>query len=299
MARVSAAVASADVPLFARARRSGNFSAGVRVAILSVWAVYFVIPVYWLFIASTKSTGDVFGTQPLWFAHWQFFTNLKDAFTYQGGIFWHWCLSSLLYSGGGAAVSTFVAAIAGYYLAISDFRGREAAFYTVIGGMLIPSSALALPLFLLFSRANLTSTVWAVLLPSFVSPFSLYLCRISAEAAVPREIVEAARMSGASEARIFFTFAWRLMLPGLVTSFLTQFVSIWNNFLLPLVMLQNQRIYPLTVGLDIWQGTANAFPYLQQIVLVGSLVSIVPLVAAFLWLQRFWKSGLSTGSIKG
>ena len=270
----------------------------VRVAILAVWGVYFVLPVYWLIIASTKSTGAVYSSQPLWLYHPQLWANLKGVFTYSGGLFPRWALNSLFYSVGGATVSTLLAGMAGYFLAMFKFRGREAIFLTIIAGMLIPSTALALPLFLIFARINLTSTYWAVFLPSIVSPFSLYLCRLAAQASIPPEIPESARICGASELRIFFTIGWRMMLPGLVTSFLTQFVSIWNNFLLPLVMLQKQALYPLTLGLFIWSGSAAAAPYLEQLVVIGCVVSIVPLVIAFLCLQRFWKTGLGSGGLR-
>ncbi len=278
--------------------RTDHIAATIRIAILTVWGLYFLGPVYWLVVASTKSSGGLFSSPAFELHDPQLFQNLSDLFSYDDHIFLQWMLNSALYAVAGAAVGTFIAGMAGYYLAMFTFRGREKMFSAVIAGMLVPSTALALPLFLLFARANLTDTFWSVFFPSIVSPFSLYLCRLAAEASIPRDLLEAGRIDGASDLRIFFSVGSRLMLPGLVTAFLAQFVGIWNNFLLPLVMLQNQRLYPLTLGFDTWQGQTNHLPILQTLILVGSVISIVPLAVAFLFLQRFWRSGLGTGGVK-
>jgi multiple sugar transport system permease protein len=168
----------------------------------------------------------------------------------------------------------------------------------VLGGVLVPATALALPLFLLFSQVNLTNTFWAVLLPSIVSPFGVYLSRIYATASVPDELIEAGRIDGAGEVRTFFTVSVRLMMPALITVFLFQFVSIWNNFFLPLIMLRSQELFPVTYGLYAWNTQLNQIPELRTYVLVGSFLSILPLIVTFLLLQRFWRNGLGTGSVK-
>lgn len=188
--------------------------------------------------------------------------------------------------------------MAGYALAKYAFPGREATFNLILAGVLVPATALALPLFLLFSRAHAVDTFWSVFLPSIVSPFGVYLARIYAAASVPEELLEAARLDGSSEFRTFFAVASRLMTPALVTIFLFQFVAIWNNFFLPLVMLQNDKLYPVTLGLYTWNSQTNQAPELQTFVIVGALVSIVPLILAFLGLQRFWQNGLAAGGVK-
>ena len=137
-----------------------------------------------------------------------------------------------------------------------------------------------------------------MLLPSIVSPFGVYLARVFAEASVPDELIEASRIDGAGEIRTFFTVSIRLMLPALVTIFLFQFVSIWNNFFLPLIMLRNEELFPVTFGLYAWNSTINQFPDLRTYVLVGSLVSIIPVIITFLLLQRFWRTGLGSGALK-
>ncbi|WP_255953176.1 carbohydrate ABC transporter permease [Streptomyces odontomachi] len=266
---------------------------------LAAGAGYFLLPIYWLVVASTKSTGDLFGTFGLWFEHPRWWHNLSSVVTYDHHIYLHWVLNSLLYAGVGAVAATLLAASAGFALAKYRFAGREAVFRSVLAGVLLPTTALALPMYLMFSRLHLANTYWAILLPSVVSPFGVYLCRIYAEAAVPDTVLEAARVDGAGEPRIFFTLVLRIMTPALVTVFLFQFVGIWNNYFLPLVMLSDDSKYPVTLGLTTWQATADRIPEMDQLTIGGAFVSVVPLAAAMVVLQRFWRTGLTEGSVKG
>jgi multiple sugar transport system permease protein len=131
-----------------------------------------------------------------------------------------------------------------------------------------------------------------------ISPFGVYLARVYAAASVPDELLEAGRIDGAGDVRLFFRVGLRLMTPALVTIFLFQFVAIWNNFLLPLVMLAGDRLYPVTLGLYTLNSQVSRDPELKMVVITGSLLSVVPLIVAFLLLQRFWRTGLSAGSVK-
>jgi multiple sugar transport system permease protein len=271
----------------------------VVVGLLTVFALYFLLPVYWLIVAATKSTGDLFGSFGLWFTRPQLWDNLRDVVTYDHAIYLRWTFNSLLYAGAGAAVATVLSAMAGYALAKYEFQGREALFNVILAGVLIPGTALALPLFLLFSGIGLADTYLAVLLPSIVSPFGVYLCRIYATAAVPDSLIEAARIDGAGEGRIFRALALRIMAPALVTIFLFQFVGIWNNYFLPLVMLSDPKLYPITLGLTSWQSFADRQPQLYQLTVGGAFLSVIPLMVAILVLQRFWRAGLTEGSVKG
>lgn len=289
--------ATAD-DLTPRGPRESLISRGAAMLIMGVFTLYFLTPIWWLFIASTKDRGDLLTTAPLWFADWNLFENIGDLFTYDGGVYLRWILNSVGYAGLGALLATVFAGMCGYALAKYRFPGRELFFNVVLGGVLVPATALALPLFLLFSQVNLTNTFWAVLLPSIVSPFGVYLTRIFASASVPDELIEAGRLDGAGEVRTFFTISVRLMTPALITVFLFQFVTIWNNFFLPLIMLRSQELFPITYGLFAWNTQLNQIPELRTYVLVGSFLSIIPLIIAFLMLQRFWQSGLGNGSVK-
>lgn len=266
--------------------------------VMSVFTIYFLLPLWWLLVASSKDTGQVLTTNPLWFADFQLFGNIGELFAYRDGVFLRWLGNSVLYAGLGGAVATILAAMAGYALAKYRFPGRDVLFNVVLGGVLVPTTALALPLFLLFSQVQLTNTFWAVFLPSIVSPFGVYLARIFAAQSVPDELLEASRLDGSGEVRTFFTVGIRLMTPALVTIFLFQFVAIWNNFFLPLIMLRSEELFPVILGLYSWNTQLNQIPELRVFVLVGALVSVVPLIVTFLLLQRFWRNGLGAGALK-
>ncbi len=286
-----------------RPRRFNPTSIWVMTVLL-VFMLYFLIPFFWLVVSATKSQADLFGTFGLWFApNFNLFTNLEQLFTYDNGIFLRWLLNTLLYAGVGSVVGTFFAAMAGYALAKYVFRGRNLIFSVILGSILVPVAALALPLYLMMSKVGLTNTVWAMLLPSMVNPFGVFLASIYAMAAVPTELMEAARMDGAGEFRIFLNVSLRLLTPALVTILLFGIVGIWTNFLLPLVMFSDPSLFPITVGLQSWNVTAsNAGANTQTIynlIVAGALVSAIPLLIGCILLQRFWRGGLGAGSVKG
>jgi multiple sugar transport system permease protein len=224
--------------------------------------------------------------------------NLAQVLSYDNGIFIRWFLNSVLYAGVGALVATYFAAAGGYALAKYEFRGRNLVFGTILGGVLVPGTATALPLFLLFSQLGLANTYWSVLLPSLVSPFGLFLCRIYSQATVDSSLIEAARLDGASELRIFHTIGLRVLTPALVTVFLFQLVGIWNNYFLPLVMLSDSGLYPITLGLNNWLSQVDRLPEFYELTTGGVLLSIIPLSIAMVVLQRFWRGGLTEGSVK-
>jgi multiple sugar transport system permease protein len=282
----------------AAAGRESMLSRSAAMLVMLICTFYFLVPIWWLFIAATKDREQFTSTLPLWFADFNLFENIGRLAAYDGGIFFRWMLNSIVYAGAGAAIATVLATMAGYAIAKYAFRGKEAAFNVILGGVLVPATALALPLFLLFSQVGATNTFWSVFLPTLVTPFGVYLARIYASASVPDEIIEAARIDGAGEVRTFFTVATRLMAPAMVTIFLFQFVSIWNNFFLPLIMLRDQDLFPVTLGLYVWNTQVSQIPEIRAFVIIGALLSIIPLIIAFLGLQRFWRSGLGSGGLK-
>jgi multiple sugar transport system permease protein len=278
-----------------------NRKSNLLTTVMILFVIYSVLPLAYLLVNSTKSQGDLLSTFGLGFGgSFEFFDNLAQVFTYDDGIFATWFANTLLYVVVGAGGATFIATIAGYGIAKFDFTGKRAVFAIVLGSIAIPGTALAVPTFLLFSSVGLTNTPWAVIIPSLVSPFGLYLIWTYAVEAVPQEIIEAARIDGAGEIRIFFSIASRLLAPGIVTVLLFAIVATWNNYFLPLIMLSDPAWYPLTVGLAQWnaQSTGTAADPIQNLVVIGSLITIVPIVVAFLFLQRFWQSGLAAGSVK-
>ena len=265
--------------------------------VLLVGAAYCLLPVAWVLVASSKSAAELFST--FTFApSTHLFDNIKTLSAYRGGLYWRWMANTALYAGVGGLASVVVSATAGYGLAKYQFAGRKAIFNVLLAGVLVPGVVLAIPQYLLLAHVGLTNTYWAVLLPSIISPYGIYLARIYAAASVPDDVIEAARTDGASELRIFRSVAVPMMSPGLVTVFLFQFVAIWNNFMLPYIMLGNDRLYPITVGLSGLLNQGASQPAMYTSVVTGALLSIVPLVALFLSLQRYWQVDLAAGAVK-
>ncbi|MFN3948425.1 carbohydrate ABC transporter permease [Microbacterium sp.] len=266
-----------------------------------LFLIYALIPLAWLVINASKTQADLFSTFGLGFGNsFALWDNIVGTFTYRDGIFVRWLGNTLLYVVVGAGGATLLATLAGYGLAKYTFPGKRAYFATVLGAVAVPGTALAVPTFLLFSQMGLTNTPWAIIIPSLITPFGLYLIWVYAIDSVPTELLEAARLDGAGEMRTFFTISIRLLAPGIVTVALFAIVATWNNYFLPLIMLSDPAWYPLTVGLNQWSAQASgvAAQPIYNLVITGSLITIVPIVVIFLFLQRFWQSGLSAGSVK-
>ena len=269
-------------------------------ATLLVGAIYCLIPVFWLISASTKTAGELASTFTLWPSfNGGFQENLINLFQFNDGEFFRWTGNSIIYSVGGAVLCTIVSAAAGYGLAKYSFRGKNIVFNLLLIGVLIPGVILAIPQYLLLSQIGIAGTYWSVLLPSIISPFSIYLARIYASAVIPMEMIEAGRLDGASEWRIFRSVGLPPMVPGLITIFLLQFVAIWNNFLLPYIMLSRQETFPLTVGFQSMMNQGSDQLNVYNLVIIGCLLAIIPLVLLFLFLQRYWKLDLVSGALKG
>ncbi|URN11703.1 carbohydrate ABC transporter permease [Streptomyces radiopugnans] len=292
MTAASTAPASATAP--ARAPRR---TALLPTAALLLGALYCLLPVAWVVVASTKSGRELFSTFTF-LPGTGFAENLADLSAYRDGVYWQWMANSALYAGLGALLSTAVSALVGYALAVYRFRGREAVFNVLLTGVLMPPVILAVPQYLLLAEVNLTDTHLSVLLPSVLSPYGVYLARIYASAAVPADVVEAGRTDGSGEWRIFRSLALPMMLPGLVTVFLFQFVAIWNNFLLPYIMLGDDEKFPVTLGLFTLLQQGSSTPALYTLVIAGALLAVLPLIALFLVVQRFWSLDLLSGAVK-
>jgi multiple sugar transport system permease protein len=265
--------------------------------VLVLGAIYCLFPVLWVVMAASKSSAELFSTFTL-APSTHLWDNIVTLTDYRDGLYWRWMLNTAVYAGVGGIFSVLVSALAGYGLAKFDFPGKRATFNLILAGVLVPGVVLAIPQYLLLAKVHMTNTYWAVLLPSIISPYGIYLSRIYAAAAVPDDVIEAARTDGAREGRIFFGMAVPMMLPGLVTVFLFQFVAIWNNFMLPYIMLGSDHLFPITVGLSGLLNQGASLPAMYTSVITGALLSIVPLVALFLTLQRYWQVDLAAGAVK-
>lgn len=268
--------------------------------ILFLFAFYFLLPLYWIAISSTKSLSDIFGTFGFWFAEdFNLLENIRGVLTYNEGIFVRWFINSLIFCGGAAALGSITSTFAGYAFTQYEFPARRKLFFLILGGLFIPITALALPIFLVMSELGWVNTYRAFILPSAATPFGVYFMVSYCKGSIPDNILDAARIDGASELQVFTKVVFKIITPGFATLFLILFVLTWNNYFLPLIVLNQSELYPATVGLAHWTALADAGrEVLFHLVVTGSAISIIPLILLFLYLQKFWKKGMTLGSSK-
>ncbi|GHH53940.1 carbohydrate ABC transporter permease [Lentzea cavernae] len=264
--------------------------------VVGIAVLYTLLPVMWLVLAATKNVDALFNSDL--FGGFSLVENVKNLFAMDKGLYGRWYLNSLLYAVIGAAVSAFISIAAGYAFDKYAFRHKEKLFGLVLAAVMVPQTVLALPLYLMASGAGLVNTFWAVFIPALFNPFGVYLGRIFAQGYVPDEVLEAARIDGAGDLATYFKVAFRMLGPGMVTLFLFQLTTIWNNFFLPMVMLSDQLLYPVSLGLYQWNSSATVSPEYYPVVIMGSLFAVLPLILAFMLLQRFWKAGMTAGAVK-
>ena len=205
---------------------------------------YFLLPLFWLVVASTKSNDDLFSSFGLWFANFNLFENIQTVLTFQDGVFIRWALNSLIYAVVSAVGASFLATAAGYAFAKYRFPGSTALFSITLGAIMIPIAALTVPTYLLFARAGLDRHVLGHHPALAGHSVRVFLMRVYAADAVDDALIEAGRVDGVGELRIFFTIALRLLLPGSVTVLLFTLVATWNNYFLPLIMLNSADKFP-------------------------------------------------------
>ncbi|MCQ8188370.1 carbohydrate ABC transporter permease [Streptomyces rugosispiralis] len=273
-------------------------SRGIANAVVLIAALYTMLPALWLVLASTKNADALFGSDILSLGDFSFARNLSDLFSMDGGLYGEWYVNSLLYAVVGALVGSLISVAAGYAFDKYEFRHKEKFFGLVLTGVMVPPTVLALPLYLVASELGVVNTFWSVFIPVLFNPFGVYLARLLSSGYVPNEVLEASRVDGAGELQTYVRVSLRMLGPGFVTVFLFQLTAIWNNFFLPMVMLSDQHLYPLSLGLYTWNSAATVSPEYYPLVVIGSLLAVVPLIVAFVMLQRYWKSGLTAGSVK-
>lgn len=206
-----------------------------------------------------------------------------------------WVGNSFVVAGVITVGQLLVNALAAFSFAVGRYRGREALFWLVLATIMVPGQIVMLPLFLLMAKLGLLDSLWAVILPSLAAPYGIYLVRQYMDS-IPRELLEAARMDGASEWAIFWRIYAPLSAPVLATSGIFVFIAQWNSFLWPLVVLNADHRYTLTVGLATMQEQ-QAMDY--GLLMAGATVAALPMVAVFLFFSRYLLSDTRAGAVKG
>ncbi len=290
----------------------GLLGALLRMAFLLAFAVYFVAPILWLIVAPSKDTTEIYhSSYPLAFGSWdRVVKSWNDITTYQNGEIVLWFENSVKYALLSLLGSLAISIPAGYIIAIARFPGRSLLLWLTLIAMLLPPSALVLPLFLELNLVHLINTQWSVILPACFFPFGVYLTYIYYASSLPPELLDAARVDGCSEFDVFRRVALPLATPLLGLLAFISFNANWNNFFLPYVMLNDDTLFNLPLGIQTVLGstsalrpgfnpTPGAISFQHADAAMAGLIMVVPVVIIFLLSQRYVVSGAMTGSIKG
>ena len=291
---------------------TGIFGFGLRWAVLLLFAAYFFVPLLWLILATSKSAPQLLELKPLAFGSFQ---RIQEAWQriieYQDGEVLVWAFNSIRYAIWALALSLTISIPAGYILAVARFPGRRLLLWLTLITMLLPPSALVLPMFMELNLFHLINTQWSVILPSAFFPFGTYLTYIYYASSLPPQLLDAARVDGCSEVELFWHIALPLATPLLGLLAFINFNTNWNNFFGPYVMLNDDKLFNLPVGIQQFITATSAVRpgfnpspgimvgYQQAEAALFGLIMVVPVAIVFLIAQRYVIGGAFTGSIKG
>ncbi|WP_081952382.1 carbohydrate ABC transporter permease [Kitasatospora phosalacinea] len=275
-------------------------------SVLAAFAVFFVLPVLWLVLATTKTDRQLVHGSPLSFGSWGALRANWDALTaFQDDAVLQWLGNSALYAGISLVVTLCVSVPAGYALAMTEFRGRRALLVSTLVVMLMPNATLVVPLFLELNAVNLIGTVWSVVLPYSFYPFGVYLTYIYFTTAVPKDLLAAARIDGCSEFDVFRRVALPLATPVIALVGFFSFAANWTNYFLPYVMLPENDQMPVQVGVTSLLSNVPSFnPTVGSLAVerpqlaLATLIAVAPVLIVFLFAQRFLVSGMLAGATK-
>jgi multiple sugar transport system permease protein len=293
-------------PTFWSGRRRGAGRSAVALVVLA-FAVFFALPMGWLLLATGKSAKQLITAAPLSLGSLdQLAANWDALIGFQGGAIIGWLGNSALYAGAALLITLIVSVPAGYAFALTEFRFRRAMLALTLVVMLIPNTALVLPIFLELNVAGLIGNALSVILPFSFFPFGVYLTYIYFATSVPRDLLAAARIDGCTERQVFLRIALPLATPVVALVAFFSFVQNWNNYFLPYVMVPSSDQYPMQVGLT---GLLAATPSFNPssvgaasvqlpTLALATVISVAPVVLVFLFSQRFLVAGMTAGGTK-
>jgi multiple sugar transport system permease protein len=253
-----------------------------------------------LLLAPTKNTSQLNGLHgelPISFGSFgQLADNWNQLVRLQDGVIWTWLGNSVFYSGVALVITIIITIPAGYTLAMNNFTGRRVLLVTTLLVMLIPNTALALPIFLELAAIHVIGSPLAVILPFSFFPFGVYLAYIYFSTTLSRDLLDAARIDGAGEFRVFTKIATPLATPVIALVGFFSFVGNWNNYFLPFILEPGDQQRPVQVGIT--QLALSGPISLPQLAL-ATLISVAPVLIVFLFSQRFLVTGLTAGATQG
>ena len=262
-------------------------------AVLAAAAIAAIFPLLWMLAVSFMAPGEASTYPPPLVPSHPTLANYRELFAHAG--IGRYLANSVLLAVAATALSLVFNTMAGYAFAKLRFAGRDRLFKLMLGALVIPGQVAMVPLFLLLKQLGLVNTYGGVIVPALASIFGIFLVRQYA-LSIPDDLLEAARIDGASEWRIFSAIVVPLLRPILVTLAVFTLLGTWNDFMWPLIVLSDQHLYTLPVALA---SLAREHVQDNELMMAGSVLTTMPVLVVFLVLQRYYLQGLMMGSVKG
>jgi multiple sugar transport system permease protein len=277
-------------------------------ATLAFFVCFYGIPLLWLFLAGTRSEASLLSDPPFWFGSWEAFSaTWQNLTSYNNFQIVTWAANSLIYALGGVALSLIACIPAGYALAASEFPGRKLILVLTLIAMITPSTAVVLPIFLELNLLGLNNTYAGLILASGFFPFGVYLTYVYFSTSLPKGVMDSARVDGANRFELFTRIALPLAWPIVSLVAFFSFLGIWSNYFLAFVLLSDDKLYNLPVGLTALVSSSGALsnlpsndvPIRKPEVVLAAILVVLPVLLIFIVAQRFVRSGMLSGAEKG
>lgn len=269
----------------------------VEVVVLIIFfvtlSVVFLIPYYWMVVSSFKPLGEIFSTKTQFFPSVVSFMGYKKLVTAVPYVRWY--LNSIIFTGGHVVLALFLSTLGGFALAKYNFRFQHLIFFIIVGSQMIPFPLMLMPLFIQMTKWKMINTSLGLIIPFAVNPFGVFFMR-QYMLSIPSDLLDAARIDGCSEPKLFYKIALPLARPALAALTIFFSMTAWNALLWPLIAMRETIKFPLTVGIASQLG---AYRPQYDLIMAGSFLATLPIIVIFLLMQKHFISGLSAGAIKG
>ena len=281
----------------------------VSMIVLVILALLFLFPLYWILTGAFKTGADIYATTPAWVPTEWTMANFEKLFTRRSAPLFEifgivgptvpgairWLVNTVFMAVAAMLLTCLTASMAGYALAKKRFVGRKLVFSLIVCAMALPKQVILLPLLKEMSALHLWDTLWAVIFPTVGWPFGVFLMKQFAEG-IPGEILEAARVDGASEWRTFSTIVMPIIKPGIGALAIFTFINSWNDYFMQLVMLSSNKNYTISLGIATMQAETSID---VGLLMAGAALASVPIIIVFLVFQKYFTQGITMGAVKG
>ena len=281
----------------------------VSMIVLVIVAFLFLFPLYWIITGAFKTGADIYATTPAWIPSEWTMANFEKLFTRRSSPLFEifgiagptvpgairWLVNTVFMAVAAMIITCLTASMAGYALAKKRFVGRQLVFSLIVVAMALPKQVILIPLLKEMSALHLWDTLWAVVFPTVGWPFGVFLMKQFSEG-IPGEILEAARVDGASEWRTFSTIVLPIIKPGIGALAIFTFINSWNDYFMQLVMLSSNKNYTISLGIATMQAETSID---MGLLMAGAALASVPIIIVFLVFQKYFTQGITMGAVKG